>query len=69
MPCGSVAGKNAFVMHLLCILARYKPRPIMLNFLPIMLLSNAQKFACYAQYYDIMPMTTAIMPQVINFIN
>ena len=22
MPCGSVAGKNAFVIHLLCILAR-----------------------------------------------
>ena len=29
----------------------HKPQPIMLNFLPIMLLSNAQKFAYYAQYY------------------
>ena len=28
-----------------------KPRPIMLKFLPIMLLSNAQKIAYYAQYY------------------
>ena len=28
-----------------------KPWPIMLNFLPIMLLSNAQKIAYYAQYY------------------
>ena len=29
-----------------------KPRPISYaQFLPIMLLSNAQKFACYAQYY------------------
>ena len=27
-----------------------KPWPIMLNFLPIMLLNNAQKFAYYAQY-------------------
>ena len=32
-------------------IATHKPRPIMLNFLPIMLLSNAQKFAYYAQYY------------------
>ena len=36
-----------------------KAQPIMLNFLPIMLLNNAQKFAYYAQYY--MPMTTANM--------
>ena len=28
-----------------------KPQAIMLNFLPIMLLSNAQKFAYHAQYY------------------
>ena len=28
-----------------------KPRPIMLSFLSIMLLSNAQNFAYYAQYY------------------
>ena len=28
-----------------------KPWPIMLNFLPIMLLSSAQNFAYYAQYY------------------
>ena len=28
-----------------------KPRPIMLNFLPIMLLRNAQKISYYAQYY------------------
>ena len=28
-----------------------KPQPIMLNFLPIMLLSSAKKFAYYAQYY------------------
>ena len=32
----------------------------MLNFLPIMLLSDAQKFAYYAQYYA---MTTVIMPK------
>ena len=30
---------------------RAKPWPIMLNSLPIMLLSNAQNFAYYAQYY------------------
>ena len=28
-----------------------KPQPIMLNFLPIMLLSIAQKVTYYAQYY------------------
>ena len=28
-----------------------KPQPIILNFLPIILLSKAQKFAYYAQYY------------------
>ena len=28
-----------------------KPRPIVLNVLPIMLLSSAQKVAYYAQYY------------------
>ena len=28
-----------------------KPRPIMLNYLPIMLLSSAQKVVYYAQYY------------------
>ena len=32
-----------------------KPQPIVLDFLPIMLLSNAQKFPYYAQYYAIMP--------------
>ena len=31
--------------------ARHKPQPIMLKYLPIMLLSNAQKIAYYAQYY------------------
>ena len=35
----------------------FKPRPIMLNFLPIMLLSSTQKVAYYAQYYA---MTTAL---------
>ena len=41
------------VLSLLLLLPIIKPWPIMLNFLPIMLLSNAQKFACYnyAQYY------------------
>ena len=29
----------------------YIPRPIMLSFLPIMHLSNVQKFAYYTQYY------------------
>ena len=29
----------------------YKPQPNMLNFLPIMLLSNAQKVPYYAQHY------------------
>ena len=28
-----------------------KPRPILLNFSPIMLMSTAQKVAYYAQYY------------------
>jgi len=28
-----------------------RPRPIMLKFLPIMLLSSAQKVTHYAQYY------------------
>jgi len=28
-----------------------RPRPIMLKFLPIMLLSSAQKVTYYAQYY------------------
>ena len=32
-------------------IATHKPWPIMLNFLPIVLLSNAQKIAYYAQYY------------------
>ena len=40
-----------------------EPRPIMLNFLPIMLLSNAQKFAYHVH---IMPMITAIMPQFVH---
>ena len=39
-----------------------KPWPIMLNFLFIMLLSNAQKITYNAQYY---PMTTVIMPQFV----
>ena len=39
-----------------------KPRPIMLNYLPIMLLSSAQKVVYYAQYY----VTTASMPQFLN---
>ena len=30
---------------------KIKPRPIILNFLPIMLLSKAQKYDYYAQYY------------------
>ena len=29
----------------------FKPRPIILKFLPIMLLSSAQNVAYYAQYY------------------
>ena len=40
-----------------------KLRPIMLNYLPIMLLSSAQKVVYYAQYYAI---TTANMPQFLN---
>ena len=43
-----------------------KPRPVMLNFLPIMLLSNDQKIA---YMLNIIPMITAIMPQLVyNFI-
>ena len=37
----------------------------MLNFLPIMLLSNVQKFTDYAQYYVHESLTTAIMPQFV----
>ena len=40
-----------------------KPRPIMLNFLPIMLLSNAQKYLPIM--LNIMLMTTEIMPQFV----
>ena len=39
------------------------PWAIMLNFLSIMLLSNAQKIAYYTQYY--MPITTVIIPQFV----
>ena len=43
-----------------------KPQPIMLNFLPIMLLSNDQKIA---YMLNIIPMTTAIMPQLVFIFN
>ena len=37
-----------------------RPRPIMLKFLPIMLLSVAQKFTHYAQYYAYIALSTVI---------
>ena len=39
-----------------------KPQPIMLKYLPIMLLSNAQKI-------NIMPMTTTIIPPFVHDLN
>ena len=42
----SLHGKTA-----ICSILTIKPQPIMLKFLPIMLLSNAQKVSFYAQYY------------------
>ena len=43
-----------------------KPRPIMLTYLPIMLLSSAQKLSIML---NIMPITTANMPQFLNIFN
>ena len=48
-PVKTVASAGIYIIIVYLEVA--KPRPIILNFLPIMLLSNAQKFANYAQYY------------------
>ena len=54
---------------IMCYIA-IKPRPVVLNVLPIMLLSSAEKVAYYAQYYAHKYCNYAtIYMQFINFNN